>query len=155
MKEIKISLMKAEPSCSSYISMALSYEQLNVGRIAFSPQTMDLMHLGRTSWWKEYVAEAVIHFGIGRRQSERRSPMTRCSQASISSDLLPLARPHIFKFPEPPIIAPPAGDQPLRTWASHLIIIISEIVFNILIGKWGISIQTRALMIQTEKSCCC
>lgn len=48
----------------------------------------------------------------GSRVRGRRGPITRLSQASISSDLLPLARPHLLKFPVPPITRPQA-------WGKH------------------------------------
>jgi hypothetical protein len=65
-----------------------------------------------TQW--ECVAEAVLHF-LADSSRERKGPGAKYPQVPTSSDLLPPARSHLLQFPEPPKIAPPAGNQSFHT----------------------------------------
>jgi hypothetical protein len=63
-------------------------------------------HNNENMWWR------VVHLMADRiREQDRKGPMTRYSQGSTPSDLFPAARPLLLKFPEPPKIIPPSGDQ--------------------------------------------
>jgi hypothetical protein len=61
---------------------------------------------GQTLWPQEHVKEAVLHFMADSGGRNRKGPGIIYPQ---EHDLLPPARPHLLKFPEPPKILPPAG----------------------------------------------
>jgi hypothetical protein len=53
---------------------------------------------------------------VARKQRKGSRLETQYNLQNLNpSDLLSLAKSHLLKFPEPPKIAPPAGDQAFKT----------------------------------------
>jgi hypothetical protein len=73
------------------------------------PWLLAPMHLGRTSQWQNSVFEKDVHL---RKQREREEG-TNHLQSYAPSDPLPLARPHLLKFPVHSKIVLTARDQSL------------------------------------------
>jgi hypothetical protein len=109
---------------------------------SLAPLILGLWWHRTTQQWK-HVTKAT-HLTADRkergREEERQTDSVRMESGTrnnlhryIRSDPLPPARPHLWDFPPPPKIPPPARDQALNTWVC--VMVIQTITTHLLIKR--------------------